>query len=174
MAGSERLKAVAAKLGAVVRRWPKFTVTALAVVFLSVVPVWPFFPTCDIRPPSSDTERLYVRMSDEYRSLVKNGFNAFGVYYWDIGGILLIRFLPFLDGEPLFDQHDAILNSERKAAGHLVSEAYDGRVIAGKIYRIPGYLRDLLDANPGRYDYERCDIMRVIVTGKPPEIPAVP
>ena len=160
--------------GAAVRRWPKLSVTALAVVFLSVVPVWPFYPTCDIRPPSSDTERLYVRMSDEYRYLVKYGFHMLGVYYWDIGGILLIRFLPFLDGNPRFDQHDAILNSERGAARNLVSEDHDGRIIAGKLYRIPGYLRKLLDANPGRYDYERCDIMRVIVTGKPPEAPAAP
>ena len=160
-------------LGAAARRWPKLAVTALAVIFLSVVPVWPFYPECVIKR-GLQYETIYARISDDYRFLVKRGFDALGVYYWDIGGILLIRFLPFLDGNPRFDQHDAILNSERKAASYLVSEAYDGQIIAGKIYRIPGYLRDLLDTNPGRYDYERCDIMRVIVTGRPPETPAVP
>ncbi len=160
-------------LWAAVRRWPKLSVTALAVVFLSVVPVWPFYPECVVKR-GLQYETIYARMSDEYRYLVKYGFDMLGVYYWDIGGILLIRFLPFLDGDPLFDQHDAILNSERKAAGYLVSKAYDGQIIAGKIYRIPGYLRALLDANPGDRNYQQCNIMRVIVTGRPPETPAVP
>ena len=37
---------------------------------------------------------------------------------------MLIRALPFLDGGPLFDQHDAIVNGERKAALALADKRY--------------------------------------------------
>jgi hypothetical protein len=168
MAEREQLKAAARPEWAVVRRRPKLSITAFVIIFLLVVPVWPYFPSCDINPPSSRTQRLCVRMSDEYRELVKYGFHMLGVYYRDIGGVVLIRALPFLDGDPLFEQHDAILNSEQGAAGYLVSKACEGGVIAGQVYRIPACLRELLNANPGHRIYERCDIMRVIVTGKPP------
>ena len=156
---------------------------ALALFILVVVPVWPYFPHCEVVPPGHRNAYIYDRMSDEYRHLLKEGFKALEVYYWDVGGIILIRAIPFLDGTeltrtspygpgPLFAQADAINNAALSAARALAKEgylgSYNGKEINGKVYRIPPYVKALLDANPGEFNYQYCEVMRSIVTGKPP------
>lgn len=153
------------------RRWPKTSFLVLTPVVLLVVPVQPFFPSC--RTESYDSRYIFRYMSSEYRSLLKYAFDQFRVYYWDIGGLMFVRVLPFLDGDRYLDQGDAIMNAERGVAGMLVSEQYDGEMIDGRFYRIPPFLKELVESH--RSDdpsmdrpYIRCDVMPYIVTMEPP------
>jgi hypothetical protein len=111
-------------------------------------------------------------MSPEYRHALKAFFRAYGVYHWDIGGIVFIRLLPILDTGVDFHQDDAIRNAEAKAAAALVDPDFIGsRVgveIDGKIYRPPTWLRDLVNGTTGIFPYNKCDVMPYIVTMTPP------
>ena len=77
MAARERLNAVISLIWTKVRKRPRLSAATLAAFVLVVVPTWPFFPTCDIKPHSSRYKHIYARMSDEYRYVVKAGVDVF-------------------------------------------------------------------------------------------------
>jgi len=153
------------------RRWPK---TSAAILFLAVllfVPVWPFFPSCDDGRYPGKT--MYRYMSKEYRYMLKTFFDDFGVYYWDIGGVVLLRVHPFLDdGDPIMHHSEAILNAERRAASALANPTFVanavGTKINGKRYRIPAFVTDLMGTDPELGSATRCEVMPYIVTMTPP------
>jgi hypothetical protein len=167
-------KRIAAAVWRGIRRWPKRTFVVVAPVVLLVVPVWPFFPRCV--DESHNYRHIYRYMSDDYRALLKGNFRHFGVYYWDIGGIVFIRALPFLDGKPLFDHDDGIANAEMKAALRLsydyVAPDTGGFELNGRIYRRPPFIGKLIaehsTGKPTDWPHERCDVMPYIVTMTPP------
>ena len=103
-------------------------------------------------------------MTEEYRYALKAHLGAYGVYYWDIGGVIFLRTLPFLDGGESFNQSNGIHNAQFKAAWSLSSEHYInsfiGRPIAGKIYRVPDYVKAVQG-----YDHHGCVFMYAVVTG---------
>jgi len=95
----------------------------------------------------------------------------FGVYYWEIGDIILIRLLPFMDGDELFPQNDAILNANDNAALALASKPYVksfvGETINGKVYHVPDFIKALRNPKTQRFKTGICSFMVPVVTGKP-------
>lgn len=110
-------------------------------------------------------------MNSQYVMHLKRWFRLLGVYYWHIGDVVLIRLLPFLDGSEHFDQHNAIINSERKAVGSVVYE-YLERIKAGEgpgvgPNPIPDQFFALLDPKTGKSTISSrgCPMMRLVITG---------
>jgi hypothetical protein len=100
------------------------------IVFLAVLPVVPFMPMCQQKLGDwEDMGIVFGWMIPEYRELLTEEFDNMGVYHWEIGPIVLIRALPWLDGRDSFDQTDGIANAENKAAWYLAEGDYDGEVI---------------------------------------------
>ncbi len=156
-----------------IAHWWSWITTATAIFFiLLIVPVYPFYPRCVI---TSGLQYHHIKepMADEYRYVVKGFLRDFGVYYWDIGGRIFVRYLPYLDGNELFDQDDGILNAERKSVRALIDEDYFwsviGREINGKVYQIPANIMALRQPGPEKYPYESdsCPMMRAVITGQP-------
>jgi hypothetical protein len=116
-----------------VRRWSKVGAAVLAaVVFFSTVPVWPWWPACGGQPITGDYRDIYV---DEFaRSLTREG-----VYYWRFGDLVLIRLLPWLDGNKYWGQSDIILNAEEKLANALSEDP----TIDGVLYPPPEEVKRL-------------------------------
>jgi hypothetical protein len=162
---------IATAIRRLLRRRPT---TSAAILFLAVllfVPVWPFFPSCDDGRYPGKT--MYRYMSKEYRYMLKTFFDDFGVYYWDIGGVVLLRVHPFLDaGDPVMHHSEAVLNAQNRAASalsdpiHVASPV--GRKIDGRPYRIPAFVTDLIRTNPDFRPATTCEVMPYIVTMTPP------
>ena len=163
----------------VLSRHPWLTATgaiASLVAFPAAVPVVPFKPSCFEVPGWWESERVVKgRMTPEYQEGLKYVFDGFGVYYWDIGDIVLIRAFPWLDGNEAFDQHDAIINGVDKAvlnlAWHLIDE---GEAATSENYRDPElieYIRSFRDPGGGWYEHsDDCAFAQAVVTGRiPPE-----
>ena len=102
-------------------------------------------------------------MTRDYRYALKAWFAASGVYYWDIGGVILLRTFPFLDGDELLSQGE---DAHFEAAKSLAGDDYVGRPIAGRIYRVPDHVRAART-----YEHRGCVFMYAVVTGRsaPPE-----
>lgn len=165
------MRRAAEAIWSVLRKLLKTTIALGAIVFvLLFVPVWPFFPECVTK--SRGYEHIVRYMSDDYRHLLKKNFRDFGVYYWDIGGIVFVRVLPFMDGVPLFGHDDGIVNAESRAAWSLAgtsfADSYEGRELNGRIYRAPDFIRRLVADHPESSPHEQCDVMPYIVTMTPP------
>lgn len=156
-------------VGKFCRRRPWLSATVFILIFLTFVPVWPYTPTCDPHP--GKTIQVEGEMSPDYRYSLKAHFEMFGVYYWEIGDIILIRLLPFMDGDELFPQNDAILNANDNAALALASKPYVrsfvGETINGKVYHVPEFIEALRNLKTGRFNTGLCSFMVPVVTGKP-------
>jgi len=167
MAGHGRVRRTFERVWRVIRKWPRTSFAALAAFVLLVVPIWPFTPECGTR-----YKPVKGAMTEEYRYILKNRFRAFGVYYWGIGGVILFRVLPFLDGSELMDQHDGIVNAQHKAALAAADEVYVAQYVTkninGKVYRVSPRIYALRDPDTGRYDSDSCRFMYEVVTGGPP------
>ena len=96
----DRFKRIAKRIATTIwrglRRWPKTSVLAVILFVLLVVPVWPYFPSCENE--RYDPEAIYVRMSPEYRTVLTRMLESFGVYTWEIGGMVFVRVLPTTRG----------------------------------------------------------------------------
>ncbi|NQU71438.1 MAG: hypothetical protein HQ514_12870 [Rhodospirillales bacterium] len=156
------------------RRRPKLSATVFAILFLHLVPIWPYTPYCDQSPGKKIS--IEGDMSATYRSTLKYAFSGFGVYYWDIGGVILIRALPFLDGTDSMPYNDARLNANDKAATAVANILEDGTYAGfeynGRIYSVAHFLNTLRDPKTGKHKYGYCSYMVPLVTGHP--IGAVP
>jgi len=99
------------------RRHPILSATVTIVLVLLFVPLAPIAPDCrsDMFPHLG--EKMSIVLTPVYRGDVKGYLRDFGVYHWDIGGVLLVRVLPFIDDNDRFDQENAILNATKKAGG---------------------------------------------------------
>ena len=121
------------------------------------------------------------KWSATYRHIIKEFFRTGGVYYWEMGGVVLIRTLTWLDW-PVFHESEKLLNIDVKSVFALGMDRYvrsaDGRVldnaasregkwIAGRVYRVPDHVKALRDPETGRYDTGSCEYVYAIVTGKP-------
>ena len=134
------------------------------IVFLSVVPLVPFMPSCQPKlADSEDSGIVFGRMIPEYREMLSQQFDSMSVYHWQIGPIFLIRALPWLDGRDSFDQTNAIANAETKAAWSLADGYYDGKVIVDRVYYAPDHVKALRDPVTGKYDTMSCEFMRAVI-----------
>ena len=134
------------------------------IVFLAVVPVVPFMPSC--QPKLGDSEDwgiVFGWMIPEYRKLLTEGFDHMGVYHWEFGPIVLVRALPWLDGRDSFDQTDGIANAESKAAWYLARGSYDGEVIVDRVYYVPDHVKALRDPVTDDYDRASCEFRRAVI-----------
>jgi hypothetical protein len=100
--------------------------------FLSVVPVWPWWPTCGGKLITGDYRDVYV---DRFAKAL----NRDNVYYWRSGDLVLARLLPWLDGDEYWGQDAVILNAERKLAEALS----DDQTIDGVLYAAPEEVKRL-------------------------------
>ena len=142
------------------RGHPWRTAAIVALLLLFVVPIEPFRPRCSLSYHNEDT--LGGPFTPEYRLQVESGFEAYGVAYFDIGGFILLRLIPWLDGSEHFDYHDARLNAERKAAWDLVDIYFVGRRVDENIYRDPSRKRDIRRPRSDYYKYPSCKFMRTV------------
>jgi hypothetical protein len=114
-------------------RWAKVGAALLTLlVFLSIVPVWPWWPTCAGKLIFGDYRDIYV---DRFaKALTRDN-----VYYWRSGDLVLVRMLPWLDGDEYWGQETVILNAERKLAEALS----DDQTIDGVYYPAPEEVKRL-------------------------------
>lgn len=162
------------------RRRPKLSATIFIIAFLHLVPIWPYTPFCDLSPGKEVS--IEGQMSATYRSTLKYAFSSFGVYYWDIGGVILLPVLPFLDGNEFMSHYDARLNANGKAATAvadiLEGGSYAGFEYKGRIYPMAEFLNTLRDPETGKHEHGDCSYMAPLVTGHPiatlPSINAAP
>ena len=92
------------------RRRPWLSAAVIAFVYLTFVPVWPYTPKCAMFP-GKDID-LDGPMSVDYRTSLKTHFGRYGVYYWDIGGVILLRLFPFMDGDELTPQSIGLIHGK--------------------------------------------------------------
>lgn len=108
-------------------RWAKVGAALLvAAAFFSTVPVWPWRPTCGGRLIIGDYRDIYV---DEFASWL----DSFNVYHWRFGDVIVVRALPWLDGDEYWGQAAVILNGEKRLAEALS----DDQTISGVLYPAP-------------------------------------
>jgi hypothetical protein len=114
-------------------RWAKLGAASLTtVVFLSMVPVWPWLPTCGGTPIIGDYRDIYV---DRFAKWLADG----DVYYWRIGDIILLRPFPWFDGTDQIPRRSILLNGERGFAEALS----DDQTIDGVLYPAPEEVKRL-------------------------------
>jgi hypothetical protein len=113
--------------------WTKIGAALLTLfVFLSIVPVWPWWPTCGGKLITGDYRDIYV---DEFaRFLARED-----VYYWRFGDLVVVRLVSWLDGNEYWGQRDIILNAEEKRANALS----DDKTIDGVFYPAPEEVKRL-------------------------------
>lgn len=158
-------------------RRPWLSAMVFGFVFLNLIPTWPYTPTCELGVRND----VYIEgsMSDDYRYSLKAHFEAYNVYYWDIGGVILIRLLPFMDDLGGMAQIDGIGNANHKAAWALSDEKYIGsfvgRELNGRIYHVPDFIKALRNPTTGGFDHigtgkfgiHGCRFLRTVILGRP-------
>jgi hypothetical protein len=114
-------------------RWAKVgAALQTLLVFFSVVPAWPRWPTCGGKPITGDYRDIYV---DEFARWL----DSLNVYYWRSGDLVLVRALPWLDGDEYWSQGDVIVNGEVGIADALS----DDQTIDGVLYPAPEEVKRL-------------------------------
>jgi hypothetical protein len=74
-------------------RWAKVSGVLLILFgFFSIVPIWPWWPSCYGKPIVGDYRDIYV---DEFVRWLAEG----EVYHWRFGDLVLLRLLPLFDGQ---------------------------------------------------------------------------
>jgi len=108
-----------------------------------VMPLSAYEPGCwpspGVRVPLKSFE-----MAADYRALIIESFDAYGIANKEVDGVLLYRAMPFIDGDDVFSAEDALLNSENKLVYALASKILsepDAASYQGYIYRYPDRLR---------------------------------
>jgi len=100
---------------------------ALVLLTLSVVPLWPWRPTCRC-------ETLWTGdLRDAYVDFVSEALDNSGIYHWRFGDIILLRPFPGLDGHGLVPRSEDIYDIECKVAQMLG----DDITLDGVLYRAP-------------------------------------
>jgi hypothetical protein len=99
-------------------------------------------------------------MSADYQISLKTHFGRYGVYYWDIGGVILLRLFPFMDGEERMPQAISIYRANNDAAWALASKHFIGTFVGqefnGRIYQVPGYIEALRNPRTRNFDTGMC------------------
>jgi hypothetical protein len=114
-------------------RWSKVSVGLwIAFIFFSTVPVIPWRPSCGGKLIIGDYRDIYV--GEFAKALTRDN-----VYYWRFEDLLLVRLLPWLDGDEYWGQETVILNAERKLAEALS----DDRTLDGVFYPAPEEVKRL-------------------------------
>lgn len=153
------------------RRRPWLSATVFGFIFLTFVPVWPYTPKCGMFPGKNID--LDGPMSADYRTSLKTHFGMYGVYYWDIGGVILLRLFPFMDGDKITPQSVGIFTANNDAAWALASKHYIGTFVGqelnGRIYQAPGFIEALRNPKTQKFDTGMCSFMAPVVMGKPVE-----
>lgn len=152
------------------RRHPLLASIFALLFLLLVPPLKPFYPECvDSMGEKQWAAEIREPMSDDFRTYFKRRLRIYEVHYWDTGGPILIRALPFLYNGSYALRLRALDAAEYETVSRLV-EPDDGRLkshIPG--YAQPGWVGTLRERLRFDEDVMRCDIMRPIVTGIPPE-----
>lgn len=100
---------------------------ALVLLVLAVVPLWPWRPACRCKTVWwGDLRNIYVH---EFTYSLEHE----NVYYWRFGDLVLLRVLPWFDGNELWSRSDIIYNMECKLAEALS----DDETIDGVLYPAP-------------------------------------
>ena len=152
--------------------WTLFSLLSPFIV-CAIVPLRPYAPGCwhqnGIRTPVSDVE-----MSADYRKEIKETFDHYDIAYLEVGDTILVRPIPFLDGNALFDHLNGLLNGE----GYLQTgiETWIARTVPGNnppritplgyVYRDPEAFKRLKGGFPTITQVRDCDYVRAIIDAK--------
>jgi hypothetical protein len=102
-------------------------IVAALLLALAIIPLWPWRPAC----------RCYTQwtgdLRDVYVDYVAINLGRNEISYWRFGDIILIRFLPWLDGRQISTRSDAIFNIECKVAEMLSEDV----MLDGVLHRAP-------------------------------------
>jgi hypothetical protein len=109
------------------RAGARLGVAAGTLLILLLVPLWPWRPACRCHTQWTGDLR------DVYVDYVAKNLDRSCIFYWRFGDIILIRFLPWLDGEQISTRGDAIFNTECKV-GEMLSEDV---TLDGVLHRAP-------------------------------------
>jgi hypothetical protein len=108
-------------------------VLAAVITVLAVVPLWPWRPACRCDTIwRGDLRDVYV---DEF----VEGLTQANVAYRRFGDLVLLRAIPWLDGDEWWSQADAVYNTECKSAEALS----DDQTIGGVLYPAPEIVKRL-------------------------------
>lgn len=107
--------------------------SALALLLLAVVPLWPWRPACRCKTV------WWGDLRDEYVSFVAEGPDRRKISYWRVSDLILLRPLPWLDGHEIVSRSDALHDTEGKVAQMLGNDV----TIDGVFYPAPEGLKRL-------------------------------
>lgn len=108
-------------------------ISLLALVVLATVPLMPWRPACRCSTVWSGNLR------DIYVDQVVKFLKQENVYYWRFGDVVMIRVLPWLDGNELWARDEIIYDAECKLAESLSED----RTINGIVYPAPEAVKRL-------------------------------
>jgi hypothetical protein len=157
-----------------VRRHPIWTGLAGTILFFATIPTQQFYPSCYKLPTNAwyDAEEIREKMSDDYREALKYHLYRNEVYFWDIGGEIYIRWVPFFYAGYRSSQGEALSNSDGHAVFSLIEplafHLIMGEELNGRIYLPPIFTPKLRAKMKDSFDFRRCDVMKPIVLDRYP------
>lgn len=157
-----------------IRRHPWWSSLAGIVLFFATIPTQKFYPSCYKLPTNAwyNAEEIRERMSDDYREALKYHLRRNEVYFWDIGGEIYIRWVPFFYAGYRSSQGEALSNSDGAAVFSLIEplafHSIIGMELNGRQYLPPIFTPKLRAKMKNEFDFQRCDVMKPIVLDRYP------
>lgn len=170
--GAQAISQTVFAAGRWIRRWPVCSALVGIVLFLLLVPAWPYKPHCGNWGSCADFRTLEGEMTPEFLEAMEIALADEDVRRWRIGDSIYIRFLMWLFPEGAFDEPGSgnVLNAQLQAVHRLVTPNYSGthigQKLGGRLYQPPEYLKVFLDE--GWPDAENCVFIRAVAFGEPP------
>lgn len=144
------------------RRFPRLTFL-FSVIFVYFL-VAPHFPECGTR--FGVIERVYGPMDKTFMTFYRRNLNHYNVPSIKIGNFMFLSYLGLFSKTT---SNAPFLNAAINANLAIVSGKFEGKLIAGKTYRMPDWLQLIRSTVDDEVGYNSCHIMRHVVSGKPPE-----
>jgi hypothetical protein len=107
--------------------------SALTLLVLSVVPLWPWRPACRCETV------WWGDLRDAYVDFVAEALDRSGIYHWRFADLILLRPVPWLDDHELVPRSEDIYDIECKVAEMLGDDV----TLDGVLYRAPEALQRL-------------------------------
>jgi hypothetical protein len=144
-----------------------------AIVFLAVVPVWPYQPHCGTYG-TADFQTVEGELTPDFLAAMEVALSDHQVYYWQLGDRIYVRFLMGLlpEGISINPGGSGVLDAQLQAVAGLVSprsiHSWVGEELNGRIYAPPTYLTKLYERDHSLVFGRDCTFIRAVAFGERP------
>ena len=137
------------------------TLLAVAATFtlLTLVPIVPWQARCYEEVVPGPYRPIFV---DEVSAWLARQ----DVYHWRIGGIILLRVLPLLDGNEIFNRGDTILNISK-----ISDELEQDVMVGGTLYRKPPAVKRVEEEQRTSGTYDGFELCKAAIQFSPTDPP---